>query len=76
MINFFGKKIKNVHIKDRTYGGETKQFGLGNTNFNDIFIGLKEINYEENLILQLAREINGNEVTYINNSYKKIINLL
>jgi hypothetical protein len=76
LINFFGNKIKNVHIKDRTYSGETKKFGLGNTNFEEIFIGLKKINYKENLILQLSREIDGNEINYINDSVKKIIKLL
>jgi hexulose-6-phosphate isomerase len=76
LIKYFGNKIKNVHIKDRTYYGKTKELGLGNTNFKDIFIGLKDINYNENLILQLAREVEGNEFSYLKNSIKKIKNLI
>ena len=35
-------KIKNVHIKDRDYYGNTKPFGFGNTDFDIIFETLKE----------------------------------
>jgi L-ribulose-5-phosphate 3-epimerase len=72
LISYFGNKIKNIHIKDRNYKGETKLFGLGNTDFISIFDMIKNINYTENIILQLSREIDGNEIQYITETLKKI----
>jgi L-ribulose-5-phosphate 3-epimerase len=72
LIQYFGNKIKNIHIKDRNYQGETKLFGFGDTNFKVIFEILKKINYNENVILQLAREVECNEVNYISETLKKI----
>jgi sugar phosphate isomerase/epimerase len=76
LINYFGSKIKNVHFKDRTFNGETKHFGLGDTDFKTIIDSLKNINYTDNIILQLARDIDGDEINYIKNTYQKIKTLL
>jgi len=75
LIEFFNKKIKNVHIKDRTYYGETKPIGLGDTNFTNIFKSLKNIKYDGVCILQICRGIDGEEKKYIKESYKKIKNI-
>lgn len=76
LINFFGHKIKNVHFKDRTYDGQTKHFGLGQTDFKTIIDTLKKNNYNDNIILQLARGVDGDEINYIKNTYNKIKELL
>lgn len=76
LIEFFGFKIKNVHFKDRTYDGQTKHFGLGNTDFKTIIDTLKKNNYHDNIILQLARDVDGDEINYIKNTYNKIKELL
>ena len=76
LINFFGYKIKNVHFKDRTYDGQTKHFGLGQTDFKTIIDTLKKNNYYDNIILQLARGVDGDEINYIKNTYNKIKELL
>jgi L-ribulose-5-phosphate 3-epimerase len=76
LIEYFGSKIKNVHFKDRTFNGETKHLGLGDTDFKTIIDSLKNINYTDNIILQLARGVNGDEINYIKNTYKKIKTLL
>ena len=76
LINFFGYKIKNVHFKDRTYDGQTKHFGLGQTDFKTIIDTLKKNNYHDNIILQLARDVDGDEINYIKNTYNKIKELL
>jgi len=76
LISFFGSKIKNVHFKDRTFNGKTKHFGLGDTDFKTIIDSLKNINYIDNIILQLARDVDGDEINYIKNTYKKIKTLL
>lgn len=76
LIDFFGTKIKNVHFKDRTYDGQTRPFGLGNTDFKVIIDSLKKNNYNDNIILQLARGVDGDEINYIKNTYNKIKELL
>ena len=55
-IEVLGRKIMNIHLKDRTLSGGTVPFGLGNTNFTDFFTMLKKINYSGDLIIQGARE--------------------
>lgn len=76
LIYFFGKKIKNVHFKDRSFFGETKPFGLGDTDFNSIIDSLKKINYNDNIILQLSRQDTGKEFEYIKNTINKINDLI
>ena len=55
----YGKYIINVHIKDRIFGGTTVPLNSGNANFDLIFKGLKELNYNGNFILQTARAKDG-----------------
>lgn len=54
----YGRYIKNIHIKDRVLDGKTIRLGLGNADFNKLFINLKKINYKNLLILQTARAPN------------------
>jgi len=61
VIGFFGKRIINVHIKDRTYEGVTVEPLTGDTNFNLIFKKLAFIKYQGPFILQTARGDSGNE---------------
>jgi hypothetical protein len=76
LISYFNRKIKNIHFKDRTYDGKTKNFGDGNTNFIEIIDSLKKINYNENIILQLARGEDGDEINYIKEIVSKITKIL
>lgn len=48
--------LANVHIKDRLYGGNTVEFGEGDTDFDLVFSTLEKINYDGQLIIQGARE--------------------
>jgi hexulose-6-phosphate isomerase len=51
----YGKRIINVHIKDRKLGGTTVPLGRGNADFVNVFSGLAKICYGGNYILQTAR---------------------
>ena len=51
------KWIKNVHVKDRIFGGRTVPLGEGNTNFEEFFSTLSKINYSEDIIIQGARQV-------------------
>ena len=71
-FEIYGKRIFNVHIKDRLFKGTTVNLGDGDANFNMVFKNLKKINYKGNLILQTARSKEGNHVETIL-IYKKFI---
>lgn len=51
----YGKRIVNVHIKDRVLNGTTVPLGEGNADFPTVFRTLKTIGYKGNFILQTAR---------------------
>ncbi len=51
----YGERIKNVHIKDRVFGGTSVPLGKGNADFPAVFAGLAKIAYSGNYILQTAR---------------------
>ena len=51
------KWIKNVHVKDRIFGGGTVPLGQGHTNFEEFFSTLSKINYSEDIIIQGARQL-------------------
>jgi hexulose-6-phosphate isomerase len=58
-------RIKNVHLKDRTYNAVTVPPSNGDTSFKQIFNILRKNNYNGLYTLQTAREIYGNEVETI-----------
>lgn len=61
-LSIYGDKLFNVHIKDRKLGGKTVPLGQGNADFKAISRGLKELNYNGNMILQAARQQQGQEI--------------
>ena len=64
-VKFYGKYIKNVHIKDRVKNGKTVRLGKGNADFNCIFKLLKKIKYKGKFILQTARSPNKKHIDEI-----------
>jgi len=69
----YGERIKNVHIKDRIYKGNSVKLGCGNVNFKKVFFLFSKIKYKGNYILQTARAKNNkSHVTEIEESLKKI----
>ena len=75
-FKYFGKYIKNVHIKDRKKYGKTVQLGEGNADYANISKLLKKIKYKGNFILQTARGFPGKELenTSKNLAFLKNIN--
>ncbi len=64
-FRFYGKRIYNVHIKDRIKYGKTVRLGYGNANLKELFKKLKNTKYKGNLILQTARSKNNKDVEEI-----------
>ena len=58
----YGKRILNVHIKDRLKDGITVPLGIGNADFKAVFTELKKINYQGKFILQTARAQDDNHL--------------
>lgn len=57
-LSKYGKRVINVHVKDRKLGGETVPLGSGNANFDIVFGELSQLGYQGNFILQTARANN------------------
>lgn len=51
----YGRRIVNIHVKDRMLGGTTVPLGTGSADFESVFTLLKRVNYTGNHILQTAR---------------------
>lgn len=58
-FNQYGKRIINIHIKDRKLNGKTVRLGLGNAKFKKVFKNIIDSDYKGNLILQTARSKNN-----------------
>ena len=54
-IGLLGRRIVNIHLKDRLLGGNSVRFGTGDADFHKYFELLLEMNYQGNLILQSYR---------------------
>jgi len=66
-VTTLGSYIKNIHIKDRIFGGTTVALGTGGADFDRLFQALKEINYQGGFILQAARGQEGREKEAVKN---------
>ena len=55
----YGKRVLNVHIKDRILGGTTVPIGSGAADFVSVFSALQTLKYDGNFILQTARSEDG-----------------
>jgi hexulose-6-phosphate isomerase len=55
----YGKRVINVHIKDRMLGGTTVPLGTGNADFETVFAELARVGYSGNYIMQTARAADG-----------------
>ncbi len=53
--------IANVHVKDRVLHGTTVALGSGSADFDKVFSSLKKIGYSKSIILQAARDVDGDE---------------
>ena len=59
----YGRRVLNVHVKDRIIGGTTVPLGTGSADFEAVFNELGRISYRGNFILQTARAIDEDHAT-------------
>ena len=74
-LNSYGKRVYNVHIKDRILKGTTVPLGEGNADFKKVFETLIKINYRGNFILQTARAKDNDHIGLVNKYKKKVIDI-
>lgn len=55
----YGKRITDVHIKDRVHGGGSVVLGTGDTDFDTFFALLADTGYDGPLIMQAYRDDEG-----------------
>lgn len=58
----YGKKITDIHLKDRIIGGGSVLMGTGDTQFKRFFDALGTLNYQGPIIMQAYRDEEGVEV--------------
>ena len=75
-LSVYGSYIKTLHIKDRLLNDGTKPLGTGSADFNSFFKILAKLNYSGPIILQAAREENGQEVNTAIKNRKFVENYL
>jgi L-ribulose-5-phosphate 3-epimerase len=60
----YGTRVGSVHIKDRLLGGGTVALGTGDTDFPSLFNCLERVRYSGDFILQVARSVSGDEISW------------
>lgn len=60
----YGSRLGSVHIKDRVRGGGTVPLGEGDADFEELFTGLRRLQYPGDFVLQVARGKAGDEVAW------------
>lgn len=61
-LDAYGRRITDIHIKDRVLGGGPVVLGEGNADFELFFSKLKEFDYQGPFIMQAYRDEEGIEV--------------
>jgi len=60
----YGARVGSVHIKDRIRGGRTVPLGMGDADLSVLFDCLKAMDYSGDFILQVSRDVPGNEIAW------------
>jgi hexulose-6-phosphate isomerase len=60
----YGERVGSVHIKDRLKGGGTVPLGTGDADLPAVFSCLRQLDYAGDIIMQVARDVPGDEVAW------------
>jgi L-ribulose-5-phosphate 3-epimerase len=60
----YGDRIGSVHVKDRVRGGGTVPLGEGDADLPALFHGLRQLGYDGDIVMQVARGVPGDEVEW------------
>jgi L-ribulose-5-phosphate 3-epimerase len=60
----YGDRVGSVHIKDRIKGGGSVPLGSGDADLPAVFDCLRTLGYAGDFVLQVARDVPGDEVRW------------
>jgi L-ribulose-5-phosphate 3-epimerase len=69
----YGPRIGSFHVKDRIRGGGTVPLGEGDADLRATFRGLRDVGYEGDVILQVARPPDGDEVAWARSNARFVL---
>jgi hexulose-6-phosphate isomerase len=72
----YGNRVGSIHIKDRVRGGGTVPLGTGNTDLPALIHAINSSAYRRDLILQVARGTDGDEVAWSNKNRLYVTDLI
>jgi L-ribulose-5-phosphate 3-epimerase len=72
----YGERVGSVHVKDRVRGGGTVPLGSGNADLRALFLGLGQLGYDGDFVLQVARGRPGDEVAWAIENRRTVESLL
>ena len=72
----YGARIGSVHIKDRVLHGGTVPLGSGDADLRAVFECLRDFNYNGDLIMQVARDVDGEELEWAERNRAAILALI
>ena len=75
-FGLYGKRIINVHVKDRIKNGNTVPLGHGDADFPLIFKLLFKVSYSGNFIIQGARCSNNDHSGILEKYFKYVYKLI
>jgi hexulose-6-phosphate isomerase len=71
----YGERVGSVHIKDRVVDGGTVPLGTGDADLPAVFECLRQVGYEGDLVMQVARDADGDEVRWAEHNRAMILEL-
>jgi hexulose-6-phosphate isomerase len=72
----YGRRILNVHVKDRAFSGGTAPLGTGDADLPGVLGALKALGYSGNYILQTARAADGDHAGALRRYRDMVLNWL
>lgn len=72
----YGHRIGSVHIKDKFLKGPTVALGTGIADFQSLANRLENINFTGDIVLEAARGISGEELTWAKNNRSLVLKYL
>ena len=72
----YGRRIENVHVKDRLREGPTVPLGTGAADLAGCMKALESIHYQGNYVLQTARATDGDDVRVLNDYGERVRTVL
>jgi hexulose-6-phosphate isomerase len=68
----YGDRVGSVHIKDRVNGGGTVPLGSGDADLPAVFECLRSLDYAGDFVLQVARDVPGDEVRWARHNLDRV----